>query len=487
MLSASTSRGDVRPAAVAGSFYPRDPAALLRAVDAALAEAQPASPPPPKALIVPHAGYVYSGRIAASAYSALASARMAIHRVVLLGPCHRVPVRGLALPDADGFETPLGVVRVDREAARSIADLPQVVRSAAAHADEHALEVQLPFLQRVLGTFSILPLAVGSATPREVGEVLDRLWGGPETLIVVSSDLSHYHRYDDARRIDAATARAILALDAELDHEQACGATPIAGLLTVAKRRGLVPQLIALENSGDTAGDKARVVGYAAFAFREPASGLDELTDEHGRTLLGIARSAIRTAVGGTTIPPAGGAWLDEHRACFVTLRCEGTLRGCIGSIVPRRSLRDDVAANAHAAAFADPRFPPLVPSQLDVVRLEVSVLSIPARMHFRDRDELIAKLEPLVDGLVLRDGPRSATFLPQVWEMLPDPADFLDALVRKAGLAPGTALEACKLERYRVRKWTEDDACATTPAAAVAGAPQSGLLDPSHWRDPAA
>ena len=269
-LSPAASRHP-RPPAVAGMFYPGDAAVLARDVDAALAAARPAAGRAPKALIVPHAGYVYSGPIAANAYACLEPLRDGIRRVVLLGPCHRVAVRGLALPAADAFDTPLGRVPVDRDAVARLAGMPQVVVSGPAHAEEHALEVQLPFLQRTLRDFAIVPLAVGAATAGEVAEVLDRLWGGPETLILVSSDLSHYHRYDDAVRIDRATADAILALDPALDHEQACGATPIAGLLTVARRRGLAVQLLDLRNSGDTAGDRRRVVGYAAFAFRDEA------------------------------------------------------------------------------------------------------------------------------------------------------------------------------------------------------------------------
>ena len=267
-LSATPDRHP-RPPAVAGMFYPGDPATLARDVDDALAGAHPLAGAAPKALIAPHAGYVYSGPIAASAYAALEPVRNSIRRVVLLGPCHRVAVRGLALPSADAFDTPLGRVPVDREAVAALAGLPQVVVSGAAHAQEHSLEVQLPFLQRMLREFAIVPLAVGDASADEVADVLDRLWGGPETLVLISSDLSHYHRYDDAVRIDRATAAAIVALDPSLDHEQACGATPIAGLLTVARRRGLTAALLDLRNSGDTAGDRSRVVGYAAFAFFE--------------------------------------------------------------------------------------------------------------------------------------------------------------------------------------------------------------------------
>ena len=266
----------VRPAAVAGMFYPGTPAVLGAAVRGYLAEAG-SSPemetPLPKAVIVPHAGYVYSGPVAAPAYRRIAAGRGTIRRVVLLGPVHRVPIRGLALPGADAFATPLGTVAVDTEAAAQALELPQVQTSEAAHALEHSLEVQLPFLQTVLDDFRIVPFAVGDATAEEVAAVIDCLWGGPETLIVVSSDLSHYHPYAAARQLDRGTAAAILALDSSLDHEQACGATPINGFALCARRWNLFPELIDLRNSGDTAGDKSRVVGYAAFAFTDRGQG----------------------------------------------------------------------------------------------------------------------------------------------------------------------------------------------------------------------
>jgi AmmeMemoRadiSam system protein B len=214
---------------------------------------------------------VYSGPIAASVYALLAPARGRITRVALLGPTHRVAVRGLALPGAGAFATPLGAVEIDREAVEALGKLPQVVVSAEAHALEHSLEVHVPFLQTVLGKFTLVPLAVGDAEAAEVAEVLDSLWGGPETLIVVSSDLSHYLPYQDAQAVDRTTAQAILHLSTDISHQQACGATPVTGLTCVARRRGLKPELIDLRNSGDTAGDKNRVVGYGAFAFYEEA------------------------------------------------------------------------------------------------------------------------------------------------------------------------------------------------------------------------
>lgn len=259
----------VRPAAVAGTFYPGHPASLAREVETLLASARALAGPVPKALIVPHAGFVYSGPVAASGYARLVPAEGKIRRVVLLGPAHRVPVRGLATPGVEYFETPLGRVPLDREAIARIAAFPQVVDSPAAHAWEHSLEVQLPFLQKVLGDMRLVPLVVGDATAEEVAQVIEALWGGDDTLIVVSSDLSHYLPYDVARRVDRQTVAHILALDEHIDHEQACGATPVDGLLLAARRHHLRPQLLDLRNSGDTAGDKSRVVGYCAVAFYE--------------------------------------------------------------------------------------------------------------------------------------------------------------------------------------------------------------------------
>lgn len=259
---------NVRPPAVAGMFYPGDAAVLRRDIDAMLDAAHP-EPMTPKALIVPHAGYIYSGPVAASAYALLAPLRGRIERVVLLGPVHRVWVEGLALPGVEAFDTPLGRIPIDTAAMRSLAVLPQVEINDGAHAMEHSLEVHLPFLQAVLGEFRLVPLAVGGAGAREVAEVLETLWGGNETLIVVSSDLSHYLPYEQARRADAGTADAILHLRTDLAGEQACGAHPVNGLLLAARHKGLSPRLLDLRNSGDTAGGRDQVVGYGAFAFAE--------------------------------------------------------------------------------------------------------------------------------------------------------------------------------------------------------------------------
>jgi AmmeMemoRadiSam system protein B len=259
----------VRPTAVAGTFYPRDAAELETVVDHDLADA-PHGGPVPKAVIAPHAGYVYSGPIAGSAYARLEPGRGAIERVILLGPAHRVPVDGMAVPSVDAFATPFGPVAVDDDARARALELPGVHVDDRAHAPEHSLEVHLPFLVRTLGPgIRVLPVVVGHATADEVAALLDALWGGPETVIVVSSDLSHYHDYGTATARDRATATAIVERRwDEIGPYDACGAYPVRGLLEIARRKDLTVELLDLRNSGDTAGDRSRVVGYGAFAVR---------------------------------------------------------------------------------------------------------------------------------------------------------------------------------------------------------------------------
>ncbi|MEQ1773790.1 MAG: AmmeMemoRadiSam system protein B [Burkholderiales bacterium] len=259
----------VRPSAIAGSFYPGQPEVIARSVDAMLAAAKPPVSAIPKAIIAPHAGHIYSGPIAASIYALIAPAHARIKRVVLLGPTHRVAVHGMALPGVDAFATPLGNIAIDTDAVKKLMALPYVGVNVEAHRLEHSLEVHLPFLQKVIDEFTLVPLAVGRATAQQVAAVIDMLWGGDETLIVVSSDLSHYLPYAEAQATDSATAQAILDLRTDINHHQACGATPVTGLNLLAQQRGLKPKLIDLRNSGDTAGDKARVVGYGSFAFYE--------------------------------------------------------------------------------------------------------------------------------------------------------------------------------------------------------------------------
>ena len=262
----------VRAPAVASMFYPAAPAALRDEIENCFAGVV-ARRGAPKALVVPHAGYVYSGRIAAAAYATLTDMRSTVRRVVVIGPSHRLALRGVAIATADAFATPLGEVPLDDAARRVLNAMPGVVASDRAHAFEHSIEVQLPFLQTVLDAFTLVPLVAGDAEPTDVAAMLERVWGGAETLVVVSTDLSHFHDAPTARALDARTCRRILALDATLDGDDACGCVGLDGFLLAARRHALVPRQLAAGNSADVGGDAERVVGYAAFGFYPAASG----------------------------------------------------------------------------------------------------------------------------------------------------------------------------------------------------------------------
>ncbi len=259
-----------REPAVAGQFYPADPAQLTRMLQQMLAEARDINPGHIKALIAPHAGYIYSGPVAAHAYHCLQPQADQISRVILLGPSHRVGFHGIATSSAGSYQMPLGEVALDRDSIDAIKGLPQVIELDQAQAFEHSLEVQLPFLQSVLTQFSLVPLVVGDCAAEDVAEVMELLWGGAETLFAISSDLSHYHAYEVAQQQDRKTSDAILRLaPQDIHYDDACGRNPVNGLLLAARAHGLQPELLDLRNSGDTAGTRDRVVGYGAYIFRD--------------------------------------------------------------------------------------------------------------------------------------------------------------------------------------------------------------------------
>ncbi len=401
-------------------------------------------------MIAPHAGYTYSGKVAAAAYRLLAKACGKISRVVLLGPSHRVAFTGMAATSASVYETPLGLVPVDRQWLDRARALPQFGLLDEAHAGEHCLETQLPFLQVVLGDFTLVPIICGAVGAEQAADVLEVLWGGPETLIVVSSDLSHYLDYQACRTLDLRTCAAIERLDAGvLSSEQACGVAPVKGLLTAARRRGLRVQTLDLRNSGDTAGSRHRVVGYGAWAFWEQNDVIapdDDVATRHGAALNDVARRAIcGDQATAPKLPPA----LGRPGASFVTLHKAGKLRGCCGSVTARRLLIEDIRANAVRSAFRDPRFKPLERSEWPEVSLTVTLLSPLEPMRFENEADLLSKLRPQRDGLLIEDADRQALFLPAVWEELPQAEDFLAHLKAKAGLARGHWSPSFRASRF--------------------------------------
>ncbi|MFI4975113.1 MAG: AmmeMemoRadiSam system protein B [Caulobacterales bacterium] len=429
----------LQPARVAGLFYPDHPETLAAGVDASLARAAPPDLAP-KAVIAPHAGHIYSGDIAGAAYRLLGRRKGEVKRVVLLGPTHRMPVRGVAVSPADAWATPLGPLAVDRAARDALARQPGVSLAAEPFDGEHSLEVHLPFIHRALGDVQILPILVGQPNPGQVSDLLDTLWGGPETAIIVSSDLSHFHDYDTAAAKDAQTAAGIERLNAQVcQGDRACGFHAIAGLLDQALRRDLRATALDVRNSGDTQGARDRVVGYGSFAFEYAHAA--QLDEGSRLALIDIARKVVSQAARDGGQPPKltiNGQLprtLLAQRATFVTLRVGERLRGCRGSIAPQRSLFADVAENAFQSGFGDPRFPPLAAEELQQLSFHVSILSTPRRVACAGEAELLRVLRPDVDGLILRDGARQSLFLPSVWEQLPDPMTFVRQLKLKAGL----------------------------------------------------
>ncbi len=446
-----------RPAAVAGSFYPARASELKAVLHQYLDDTLPASEAP-KAMIAPHAGYIYSGPVAATAYVRLKPAREQIKRVILLGPAHRVTIKGLATVSVKSFSTPLGDIPIDRDTIKKISSLPQVIVSDAAHEQEHSLEVHLPFLQTCLEDFKIVPFVVGDASAHEVAELLEILWGGKETLIVISSDLSHFLDYGAAQQRDRITSQHILQLEYEkLTYEDACGRNPISGLLCLARKQGYSIELIDLRNSGDTAGNKRRVVGYGAYALTLSDIG-SRYTWSEGQQLIEIARQSILHGLEHHQALPVETNQYHNHlcykRATFVTLHQHGQLRGCIGSLEAVRPLASDISENAYAAAFRDPRFSPLSGQEVSELDIHISILTPTSPMYFSSEEDLIQQLRPGVDGLVVEDTGRRGTFLPSVWKSLPEKRAFWRELKRKASLPYDYWSPTLKVYRYEAQSF---------------------------------
>jgi len=468
----------IRPPAVAGTFYPND-ADILRSeidglMDAALHSDAVSGDVSPKAIIVPHAGLMFSGSLAALGFATVRALKDTIKRIVIIGPAHRMAFQGIALARADQFATPLGNMRCDLPALQKALALPHVQMLDDAHTREHGLEIELPFIQRLFGEdadIGIVPLLVSRCSPRQVHEVIEKLWGGPETLIVISSDLSHFHDYDTAKKMDNRTRAMIENFDAEnIDTNDACGALPVAGMLIAARNRGMKIKTLGMRNSGDVTGDKSRVVGYGAWAVYDgKASGMggdgeddftkatETLIRTHGPAMLDLCRQSILHGLEtGAPLRVAAnevGPALAAPGACFVTLKKAGQLRGCIGSIISHAPLATDLCENAFKAAFRDPRFAGLSRAEIgDDLELSISVLSPPQPFGFADEADFISKLTPFEDGIILSDGNRRGLFLPQVWDQLPDPKDFLAHLKRKAGLAMDHWSPNMRAERFITR-----------------------------------
>ena len=432
-----------RTPAVAGLFYPAEPEALDRIVHTHL-DAAKVVPAAAKAIVAPHAGYAYSGPIAGSAFKTVAHLKDQVSRVIVIGPSHHMRFRGMAVPSASGLETPFGAVAIDQAALAGALKLPDIRVFDAPFEGEHALEVELPFIQVLFPRASVVPILVGEASAEAVERVLAELWGGPETLVVVSSDLSHFHACDEARQLDLGTSQAIeTATLQKIDSNAACGFRALAGLLLRAAKLDLRATTRDLRNSADTQGGRDRVVGYGAYTF-EYALGA-ELTPVQRRVLLETAYAALRHLAETGKVPNVqveSFPWPQRAlRRTVVNHEKERQFRGCVGTLLSANPLVADVVANTYKSAVQDPRFKSMTPNELGKARVTISILSHMRSMTFGSDGELIDKLRPDVDGLAIRDGELQSLFLPKVWDLLPQPPDFLRRLKEKAGLPPAAPL----------------------------------------------
>jgi AmmeMemoRadiSam system protein B/AmmeMemoRadiSam system protein A len=474
ILAGPVHSADIRKPAYAGRFYPEktdDLTALIDRVTNAAQKTHISLPvdKPLKALIMPHAGYIYSGPTAAHAYLALKNRQF--KKIIILGPDHHVGFTNCAISDVRGYETPLGVVLLHPDAARLRREYRKIFRPVEMSDNlEHSIEVEIPFLQRWLHGFEIIPIVTGPGDVGQYAEAIDTVLD-PDTLVIASSDLSHYLPYADAVKKDTDTIRMILNLDAEALSKSpysACGSIGIQALIHLARSHHWKPVLIHRSNSGDTAGPRQAVVGYATIAFygdspMNDQKNSNQFTEQDGAVLLNLARQTIAKKLGMDTGKPEEAALKpsDEirkaRRGTFVTLKINNQLRGCIGNLTPDKTIMEGVEDNAINAAFHDPRFNRLTRDELEKVDIEVSLLTEPRELAYKDADDLLAKLRPNIDGVIIRKGIFSATFLPQVWEQLPDKEMFLNHLCLKAGL-PATAWQTpgLKVMTYQVQYFDE-------------------------------
>ncbi len=454
MLNAS------HPAQVAGFFYPAEPDGLRSLIGEMRKGARSDGGVAPKMVVAPHAGIVYSGSVAATAFGAWARRADPPSRIVIVGPAHRVAFRGLAIHPAAAWMTPLGEAKVARDLHLRLAEARAASVDARPFAGEHSLEMHLVMLQAMLpAPFEILPILVGDATPAEVAAALRLVWSGPETVISISSDLSHFLKQASARAIDDDTARRIEVFDVgSLEGRRACGYLPIGGALTIAAERDLRVSGLHLATSADAGADESRVVGYGAFAFEYAASARLEEDDRALLMSTAMASLAAAARIGGS--PPSfalGGRpspTLSATRGTFVTLTQEGRLRGCIGSPTPRMALIEDAAMNAVQAGYGDPRFARLSEAELEGLDLDVSILSHPRPIAAHSEAELVDALEPDRDGLILGKGRQRALFLPSVWRQVADGREFVRHLLRKAGLDPMIFPKGLEAARFRVESF---------------------------------
>lgn len=453
----------IKTPAVAGSFYPAEKENLLATVNSLL-DSNPNTGACPIAMQVPHAGLRFSGGIAAHAYNRVKPYREQFNRVVVLGPAHRVGSREMVTIDADMWQTPLGRIPLDKVLADRLIKQGLLKYDNRVHAQEHCIEVQLPFLQTLgMGSLPLLPVVVGQALTNKVAQLCNEVLEMKGTLLLISSDLSHFNTKADAEAIDKQTLAQLNQLDASIGSKQACGCHALNGILEYAKNNNLYTELLAKATSADVGGDVNRVVGYSAVAFyaqkekSEPEAVI--YSEAEQQYLLKLARHAIASEFSEQqALIALETTLMQRHTACFVTLNIEGKLRGCIGNLESRDSLVKAIPRNAKQAAFKDQRFKPLSLEELPVIEIELSILTPMQAIEISSEADLLNTIRPGIDGLLFESGKNRATFLPSVWQQVPDPKQFLVQLKRKAGLGANYWNSDVRCSVYQSIKMTDTE-----------------------------
>lgn len=439
---------NIKKASAAGTFYPSDKSELLNIINNFKCKETEYSS---RAVIVPHAGYIYSGELANCGISHL---KPDAKNVFIFAPAHFERIFGCAVCSYDAFETPLGNIDVNKELSGEVSKFCDCQTNNFAFEQEHSLEVQLPLIKKHIPSAKIIPVLYGCENFTNLADTIKHFWDNEDNVFVISSDLSHFYPEKESYKIDTYTAKMIEANETrDFEMEQACGAVGICGLTDFAKNNNFSLIRIGMTNSAKVTGDSSRVVGYGSWFLYEGNKN-EYIKKYYSDTVLKICKDSILSGFQlGEITPKDYPCVLEETGASFVTLELAGILRGCIGSVIAHKPLVKDLIKNAHAAAFSDPRFNPLTIDEYNKISISVSLLSKPKRIEFRDEEDLLNKLVPYEDGLIIRDGNYQAVFLPIVWEQLPDKHEFLKGLKLKAGMDENYSSETLEAFKFNAVK----------------------------------
>ncbi len=442
----------VKEPSVAGAFYSADKTALTNQINEFKKNSRNMYKTPTRAVIVPHAGLIYSGRLA---YEGICQLDKNIKNIFIFAPAHRVGFEGLALTSYDAWKTPLGEIKINRTITNELKDKFGCKVHDDALAPEHAIEVEIPFIQTEFSDVKIIPVLMGKVSPEKVQKIIAHYYPNPENGFVISSDLSHYLPDETAKRVDNYTAFHIETCDpSNFTHELACGATGILGLMQFAADKDYSLIRIDMSNSGSATFDRERVVGYGTWFLYEGETN-KFIKENYSEIVLDLCKKAIkdkRFDASDIAYPQV----FSEMGASFVTLEKNGRLRGCIGSVVAHRPLIQDIITNAKNSAYGDPRFNPVEKSEIKDLKIAVSILSAPKQMKFKDEEDLLNQIRKDVDGIIIKDGNYQAVYLPSVWEQLPDKREFLNTLKVKAGMSPNhfsKTFEAYRFETEYIKE----------------------------------